>query len=224
MATGAHEITQGLIDWAKSALPDAQVAARGSREAPADEAVEIRLMGIAPHAPPRVAYAPAELALDYLIAIRTADPLEEHRLAAELMFAALEQHDLVIVTDRSPLEAAAALGLPPAAGLVVRVVLSRARAKPRTQLVRFPLKPELTGVGRVEGVVLGPKDTPITGAVITLPGLNRTARTGADGRFLISGPLPDTVPVRVIARARGVQIEAMASPGEPAVLHLPLET
>lgn len=223
MPDSAHDVTQELLDWAREAAPDVPVAARGSAD-PVADGIEIRLLNLTPKAAPRMVAPPAVLALDYLVAVRRKDALEEHRVAAELMFAALTRPELEIVAEGSTTAASARLGLPAATGFVVRTHLTRAPKVERAPLVRFPLVAELTGVGRVEGMVLGPADTPIGGATVTLVGLGRTTRTGPDGRFRIAGPLPDTVKVRVNARAGGVEAEVTTAAGEPAILILPLET
>ncbi len=46
---------------------------------------------------------------------------------------------------------------------------------------------EQVALGVVEGVVSGPGDIPISGAVVTATGAAREARTDHNGRFRIAG-------------------------------------
>ena len=218
MPTTAADVTQELLEWIRAAA-DVPVEARGVGE-PAADGIDLRLLSLACKAPPRTVEPPSVLALDYLLTVRCKDPLEEHRLAAELMFAALELQDVEILEAPSAAAAAARLGLPPAAGFVIRACLSRERPKLRAPLVRFPLVARTGGLGRLEGQVLGPGQTPIAGATVTLVGLGRTTRTDPDGRFRMPGPLPETGGVRLRVRAKGVEAEALAAVGKPTVLHL----
>lgn len=218
MPTTAADVTQELLDWIRAAA-DVPVTVRGVGE-PTSDGIDLRLLSLGCKAPPRTVEPPLVLAIDYLLTVRCKDPLEEHRLAAELMFAALELQDLEILETPSAAAAASRLGLPPAAGFVFRAFLSRERPRLRAPLVRFPLVARTGGLGRLEGRVLGPGETPIAGATVTLVGLGRTTRTDPDGCFRIPGPLPDAGGVRLRVRAKGVETEALAAVGQPTVLHL----
>ena len=221
--TTAADVTQELLDWIRAAAGGAPAAVKAAAEAPA-EGVDLRLLAMtprpAPRPTPRTSRPPAVLALDYLLTVRGKDPLEEHSLAAELMFAALELQDVEVLEAPSAAAAAARLGMPPAAGFVLRTCLSRERERARAPLVRFPPVARTGGLGQVEGVVLGPGDAPVPGALVSLVGLGRMARTDPDGRFRISGPPPGAGEVRLRVRAKGVETEALAAVGKPAVLHL----
>jgi hypothetical protein len=220
---GASEITRELLGWIQEISAEVPVFARGSADAAAD-GIEIRLLAITPSPVARTAFRPTVLALDYLVTVRLKDALEEHRLVAELMFGALERRDLTVIDSLPRPEAATKLGVPAGAGFIVRTHLSRDPERVTAPRVRFPLTTEWTGIGRVEGVVLGPEDTPIAGAIVTLTGLGKTSRTDRNGHFRMAGPLPDTASIRLKARAKGVETEITTPAGEPAVLHLPLET
>ena len=219
MPTTAADVTQELLDWIRAAAGGVPAAVKAPGDAPA-EGVDLRLLAMTPQSPPRTVQPPAVLALDYLLTVRREDPLEEHSLAAELMFAAIGLQDVEVLETPSAAAAASRLGLAPAAGFVLRTRLSRERERTRAPLVRFPLVARTGGLGQVEGVVLGPGDAPISGATVTLVGLDRMARTDPEGRFRISGPLPGAGGVRLRVRAKGVETEALAAVGKPTVLHL----
>lgn len=223
MAVGADAVTGEVVAWTRARLPGLSVEALGAADRAGTEGVEVRLLNVASRPEPASPERRVTLALDYLVTVRLADAEAEHRAVGELFFAALDRADVEVVADRSALEACGALGLPPALGIVLRVAMARERPTRRVQLVREPLVARVVPLGRVEGLVLGPGDVPIAGATVTLIGLDRSARTGADGRFELPGPLPETAPVRVAARARGVEIEMVAAAGDPVVLKLPLE-
>ena len=75
-------------------------------------------------------------------------------------------------------------------------------------------------LGFVDGIVLGPGDVPVPGAVVILGDGDRSAVTGPDGRFRFASPAG--APVRVAARAHGRANSTAATAGEPAVITLPL--
>ncbi len=139
MADSADHLTRRLVDWTKSVLPAAAVAARSLHDTTRDDGVDLRLLGLAPRPAPGGPAAPAILALDYLVTLRLADPLDEQAALADLLFAAMAQADFEVVEGRRAAELCAALGLPVAAGFVLRTLLVRDRPVRKVALVREPL-------------------------------------------------------------------------------------
>jgi hypothetical protein len=193
----------------------------GARER--GKGVDVRLLALAPRPALRAANPPNVLDLDYLVTVSLDDAAAEQYALAELTLAAADRSDFEIVSTRSAADTCAALGIPVAAGFILRTPLMRERAVKTAPLVRFPLKVESGDVGVVEGSVLGPNDVPIAGAVVTIPGLGRNARTDAYGRFRFAAALRDPAGIKLNVKARGVEIDASAKPGESVVVRLPLE-
>jgi len=225
MGTSRHadEVTRGLLDWVRrhdsGGRVDVQTLGRESEE----DGIDIRLLDVAPRLEPRVrGRIDRTLALDYLVTVRFADPIAEHRRVAELAFAAMANPFYEIVADRPPAQACLALGLKPSAGLVLRAQARLSEDQPRAPLVREPAITRIVPLAFVEGTVVGPGNVPIAGALVTVDGSDRAATTGADGRFRFATPA-DTA-VRGTVRARSTEMPIVAEPGRPAIIPLPLET
>lgn len=226
MPEGLEETTRELIGWVQAVLPDRAVAARSLGDRDCGEGVDLRLVGLAPHATPRAASPPLTVAADYLLTIRAADPIAEQTGAMALLFAAMEHDEAEVVLDRDALKLCTELDLPPGPGFVLRAMVSTAsrRAVARAGLVRFPLVIEGGELGVLHGSVLGPGDAPIAGAVVRAEGVHRSAQTDAFGRFRFHGPVgAKNKPVRLNVRARGVEIDHEVETDGPVILRLPLE-
>jgi hypothetical protein len=226
MPEGLEATTRELIGWTQEVLPGRAVVARSLSDRDCGEGVDLRLIGLAPHAAPRAASPPLILEADYLLTVRAADPIVEQTGAMELLFAAMEHEQTEVVLDRDVLKLCADLDLPPGPGFVLRAMVSAARRRPAEAagLVRFPLNIVSGELGVLQGSVLGPGDTPVAGAVVRLEGLDRSAYTDAFGQFRLHGPVGGKgKPVRLNVRARGVEIDSEVETGSPVILRLPLE-
>jgi hypothetical protein len=226
MPEGLEETTRELIGWTQEVLPGRTVVARSLSDRDCGEGVDLRLVGLAPHAAPRAASPPLTMTADYLVTVRAPDPIVEQTGAMDLLFAAMEHEETEVVLDRDPLKLCAELNLPPGPGFVLRATVSIARRRQadRAGLVRFPLNIVSGELGVLQGSVLGPGDTPVAGAVARLEGLDRSTQTDAFGRFRLHGPVGGKGrPVRLNVRARGVEIDSEVETGSPVILRLPLE-
>jgi hypothetical protein len=223
LSDSAEAITREILDWAGAVLPGSIVVTRplGARER--GVGVDVRLLALTPRPAPRIANPPNVLDLDYLVTVSLGDANAEQNALAELVLAAVDRSDFEIVGTRSAADTCAALGIPVAAGFLLRTPLMRGRAAKTAPLVRFPLKVTSGDICVVEGSVLGPNDVPVAGAVVTMPGLGREARTDTHGRFRFPAALRDPNGIKLNVRARGVELDASAMPGENVVVHLPLE-
>lgn len=223
MADTANSVTAGLADWVRSLLPGVPATARplGARER--TSGVDIRLLRATPRPAARIAAPPVILDLDYLITVQMADAAAEQNALVELMFAAVERHESEIVTDQGIAELCTSLGIPVAAGFVLRTPLVRASTRHAAKRVRTPLVVHTAAMGVIEGRVVGPQDIPIAGAVITASGLSNTARSDHDGHFRLVGMPSTTAGVALTARARGTETDGVGVVGKPIVFRLALE-
>ncbi|MGE5722098.1 MAG: carboxypeptidase-like regulatory domain-containing protein [Sphingomonadales bacterium] len=222
VACDAKTVTQQLLDWIDHQLPNISAVPVSLLKSDIGDGIEVRLLDLStraePRSPDRLSHT---LLLDYLITVRFADPLTEHRHVGELALAVLESPDLQLVTDRQVPEACRLLGLPPSAGLILRAELRRTRDLPRAPLVREPAITRLSPLAWLEGVVVGPGDQPVAGAMVVLEGSDRTHITGPDGHFRF--PSPSGNPVHATVRARSVTASAELGAGAPTIIKLPLE-
>jgi hypothetical protein len=221
--TGAvDDTTAGLAAWIGGVLPGAAVCVQSLGGTPRGAGVDLRLLRAAPRPLARTADAPLVADLDYLATVQLADAAAEQTAVVELLFAAMQRQDLEVLAGEDVVGLCAALGVAPAPGFVLRTPLVRERAAKERPLVRRPMVILTSDLGVISGQVLGPADTPVAGASVQAVGLDRFARTDRDGRFQI-GAAPGAAPVRLVARARGVEIESAATAGEAVILRLPLE-
>lgn len=223
MTATAEDITHDLIAWAGAILPKTAIAAKPLNAHQRDNGVDIRLIALSPRPAQRTSHPPIVIDLDYLITVQMDDAFAEQHMLAELLLAAADRSDFEIVSARSAAETCTALGIPIAAGFTLRTSLTRARDAKIAPLVRFPLKVDTAELGIVEGTVIGPGAIPIAGAVVTIPGVGRQARTDAHGRFRIAGAPKNEKGIPINVKARGVELDTAAIPGQNVVLRLPLE-
>ena len=217
----ADQITHDLIDWIGAALPGVPVIARSLAVHEREDGVDVRLVGLSPKPPPRVAIPPSIVELEYLVTLRMSDAFAEQRLVADLLLSAGDHAEYEIVTTRSAPELCVALGIPPAVGFVLKTPMLRPRTRKPAPLVRFPLEVHTADLCVIEGKVLGPGDIPIQGAVISTH--DRTARTDVNGMFHIAGVPRERGPVSLNVRARGFEAQMTATIDDFNILRLALE-
>lgn len=222
MTGTADEATAALADWIGTVLPDVKVSTHSLGDKQRQPGVDLRLMRAAPRLGPRTALPPLIADLDYLATVQLADAAAEQKALGELLFAVMDRRDVEVVADVDVLAACAALGIAPGPGLVLRTPLVRERAVTPVRRVRAPLVVHTSDLGIIAGQVLGPKDMPVAGASVSAAAINRFTRTDRNGRFQI-GAAPVEGDVRLVARAKGAEIEGVAVAGQPITLRLPLE-
>jgi hypothetical protein len=144
-----------------------------------------------------------------------------------LVLAALEHPDFE--PEPEPVDAAIWEGLHviPQAHFILRVLLRRERPEPAPKLVREPLQVQTVPTACISGVILGPNDVPIAGAVVELPALQLSRRADSKGRFHFAmvPAEPAVVRLRVRAKGRVLEVDVEGAPSEeaPVVINFPLE-
>ena len=168
---------------------------------------------------------PRRLELGYFVAVSARDPAQAHRTLGELLFSALERSergDWRVSFEVPAAEFWTAHSLPPLPAFLLQVPLVRERPVPRTTMAREIVVKVLPAVA-LEGLLLGPSDTPLAGVLVELGGLDQSTRTDGSGRFRF-----DAVPagrrrhpLRVHAKGRAFDLVAeRAQPGVPCVIRL----
>lgn len=215
--------------WIVPALgPDARIrVGRIDDAAPGDGvAVTLTLLDIAPaplpHGP--VGLPPVQLRARYLVTVAAKDPVVERQSLAELAFTAGPVTQVDVERAPGP-EVWRALGVATRPALVVAMLLQRQRHRPM-QRVRQPLVTTWAGSRPVAGVVLGPGDVPIAGALVEVEGLPQTAYSNHRGEFALrSVPGVDPPPTLVVS-AKGatvrVRVDGDATASAPLLVRIPL--
>jgi hypothetical protein len=163
---------------------------------------------------------PLQVKLRYLVTTWASSSQEEHRLLGQLVFAALQREGWEVELGPLPPALWYAFGVPPrpAFQLVIPLRLERpSRPAPR---VREPLIFQVAPSQPLAGQVLGPGDVPLASARIELPGLELSAETDPDGRFLFARvpSEPRAKTFRVSARGDVQEFQAEAPPAGGGLL------
>ncbi|HYF00766.1 MAG TPA: hypothetical protein VEJ18_17730, partial [Planctomycetota bacterium] len=136
---------------------------------------------------------PLQATLRYLVTAWAATPAEEHVLLGELLFAALDEAGVDVETEALAPSVWTALQVPLRPSFVLRATARRERPEPPVRRVQHPLTFRTTALAVLRGRILGPRDIPLMGARVAIPGRDRVAVTDADGAFALDG-VPRTPP------------------------------
>jgi hypothetical protein len=223
VAETANELTAELLAWMGSVLPDVPAVAQplGLRER--KPGIDLRLVRAAPRPTPRTSDPPALVDVDYLITVQLPDAAAEQRAIVELLFAVADRAQSEVVPDQNVAELCGMLGIPVGPGFILRAPLVRAPQAKMAPRVRGPVIVHSSELGMIAGTVVGPGDIPVAGAAVSARGLNRSVSTDRNGQFKFVSAPGGTSGVRLVARARGVEVEGTAVAGQTVTLRLPLE-
>jgi hypothetical protein len=186
----------GIVGAGTSGLtaPGAQQGARG---------VSLYLIDVISSPPPRAARkVRLEVILRYLVSTWSQDPGEAHRMLGDLLFAALENSDFSVESGPLPAALWKSLGVPQRPGFFMRVPVFKDLPERPVKYVRKLSLQTVPGTS-LTGQVMGPGETPLSGAMVELPSLNLMARTDPWGRFgfpNVAAEPPDQV---LVVRAKG---------------------
>jgi hypothetical protein len=223
MYSTIEQTDQQLKAWCRDVLADVEVtfdgpAAQERRDRGSQ--VSLYLMGFAP-LPSTCGRAPApyQLNLQYLVTVADNDAVKSHQLLAALAFAAMGNPDFELDLSALPPAAWSAFGVAPRPGFVIRCALRQARAETRSPVVERQPLIRSARLARIDGVVLGPGDTPLMGARLELLGMDKVVGTDERGNFSFEG-VPANAVVRLLVEAKGWRRELAVSAGERLQLRL----
>jgi hypothetical protein len=227
----AEAETRLVEHWIRPAVgPDVEVRFAGltAPSAGAAKTVVLTLLDIAPSLSAHRAAGPAPLQLRarYLVTVAASDPADLRGSLAELGFAAGSAAEVELEATPPSAELWQALGVPARPALIASVLLRRdrgARAAPR---VRQPLVTSWSPSRPVAGVVMGPGDVPIAGALVEVEGQPQTTYSNHRGEFAFRAvpggePLPTLVVHAKGARVR-IRLDAKSSPSDALLIRVPL--
>ncbi len=221
------QIDEQLKAWVTSVAGSVTIALTPPRDTSqtlpqADPVVHVYLMGIVPAlAAPDPKKLPRQVMLDYLIAVRGNDPEQAHKLLGLLILAALDSTAFTLNFEPLPVETWLAFGTEPQPAFVLRVPLNRDRSAVDVKVVRQPMVLREASISSLQGVVLGPKDLPLAGVLVELPGLRQYQRTDVHGHFRFpTVPLdPPIKSLRVSGKGHELDVN-VESITNPLVIHL----
>ncbi len=222
------QVDARLTAWIANVVGTVSVALTPPRETQTEPVVHLYLMQVVPALaspdskhPRDARFRPEQVMLSYLVAVRAAEPEQAHKLLGDLIFAALDDADMTLDFEPIPVQTWLALGVEPQPAFILKVPLSRERAVPDISLVRQPMVLRTSSITTLQGVVLGPQDVPLYGALVELPGLRQYQRTDAHGRFRFASVPADPPVKQVRVSAKGHELEVnVEQSGEPLVIHL----
>ena len=218
-----------LKAWVTSVAGAVDVSLGLPKEPRAGRAVNLYLIEMLqtpqPRGPKR---PPLEVTLRYLVTSSADSPEEAHKILGALVFAAMEQSDFEVESERVTGETWLALGLPPRASFVLRLPLRKERPEAPVKLVRRPVTLNAVGTSTLYGVVVSPEDTPIVEALIEIPAFQLLATTDRNGRFQFptvpSEPRKKVLRIRARGRQFNVTTEQPTSVTDPLVIRFnPME-
>ncbi len=196
---GIDDVDRALIEWVANVVEQVEVTLE-PKSARTGQGVCLQLVALASAPPPRgQKRSPHQVLLRYQLTTWAERPEHAHKLLSDLLFAALERSDLEV--DLAPMPHPTN-GLP-VPGFILQVPLHRERPEARATLVRGPLKVVTSPARPMFGVVLGPQDFPMVGALVELPSLDLSSRTDHLGRFSFAAVPSGTPPLTLRVRAKG---------------------
>jgi hypothetical protein len=199
-------VDQRLTNWADEVV-GARIALLGWPPAAGrDRGVGLYLLDVVPTPPPRGLKRPhIDVFLRYLVTAWAEKPEEAHRLLGQLLFAALENPEFEVEHTSLPVAAWSAFGIPPRPSFVVKLPLRKELPARPAKLVRRPVVVEVSQTASLHGVVTGPDDVPVPGALVEVPAVRLATRTDTRGRFRFARVPGNGAGVRLRVTAKGRQ-------------------
>jgi hypothetical protein len=130
------------------------------------------------------------------------EPKAAHRILGTLLAAAAQHPDCEVDLAPLPWSGWSALGVMPQPSFFLCVPMELRRQPTQVPLVK-KFQPSFSELQPLHGIVIGPDNVPVPGAVIRVPGTNTTATTDHRGQFQLAG-VPVHPPVTTLqVRAKG---------------------
>ena len=222
------EIDQELIEWVGTVLKGENVSLSKPTLSEKGRGIGLYLMELNPI--PKVREREGETlqcSLRYLVTAWAEEPAQAHQLLGKLVFAAME--NAMFEVDFEPLSPACwtAFGVEPRPSFFLRLPVRQHRTFPPTKLVTQSVVLRTDPIRTFMGMVYGPKDRPIPGALVEVPALQLSTRTNSNGQFQFPG-LPGDASVTLRVRAKGKEVFVKTDPkdekNEPLVISLKLDS
>lgn len=220
------EADSQILKWAKDVLGESIAVLGPPAREHKGRGVGIHLLEIAPQPREHAANRPRlQASLKYLVTSWADTQEEAHRILGQLLEAAMLQSEYEVHAEAIAPEVWSGFGLSPQACLVLRArIWKELEQKPKKLVRKMVLE---TVPGRpLQGVVLGPDDTPISDADVEFLRLNLSTKTDPYGRFEFAN-VPMQMGARGLrVRARGQEMTVDLSDADeqsPVSIHFELE-
>lgn len=226
------QVDRELQAWVSNAGSIAENQITLAAPGTAETTVSLYLMQVVrvmtSHETPRNSPASSKIMLHYLVTVRDDDLLRAHRLLGDLMFAAIEEPEYEVDLDPIPIGAWAAFNQIPQPAFVVKVPLRHERPERVPQLVTKPMELRSVQVTSLHGIVLGPDDIPLHGALVELPDLQLVQRTNRKGAFLFStipaGVHKPTLRIRAKGKLIEKRIDHPGTAADPVIVRVKFDS
>jgi Pvc16 N-terminal domain len=223
-----EEIDQRLTEWIRSMLTeDIEVSLLPPKGMGDKKIVGIYLKDILPSAPTRgTRRPPLQVLLRYLVTSWAKSPKDAHHILGQLLFAAMQHPEYEVELEPIPAQVWTAFGTFPMPAFMLRLPLRVERPEKSVRLIRSPIEVTKSPLASMEGMVMGPDQTPLTNARVELSTHNLVARTDVKGRFIF--PTVPTKPalkkIRIIARGQELfkEVDYTKVKQEPLIIHFEL--
>lgn len=211
-----------LKAWVETVVGTTEVALTPPRAGQGDPVIHLYLLQVVPSlSSPDNKRTPVSVMLHYLVTARADQPEQAHKLLGDLIFAAIDNPEFTLDFEPLPIQTWIALGVEPQPAFVMKVPLTRELPEPDAALVRVPMVLRASSIASLQGVVLGPEDQPLHGALVEISGSRLYQRTDSRGRFRFpTVPAdPSVKRVRVTAKGHELEVEVDQS-AEPVIIRL----
>jgi len=220
-----EQVDQRLSEWIGSVLTGGiEVSLEPPTGAGNKKIVGLYLKDILPFAHLRNSRRPPlQVMLRYLITARAKNQAAAHNLLGQLLFAAMEHPEFEVDLEPLPAEMWTAFATAPMPSFMLRVPLRLERSEEPVRLIRSPIEVQQSPLASLEGIILGPEETPLTNARVELSTHHLVTRTDIKGRFTF--PAVPTEPaqknMRIIARGRELikEVDYAGIKQEPLIIH-----
>ena len=223
--------TRLVEEWVRPAIGP-EVAVRfgvvDEPDAGDETTVVMTLLELVPSPAVRRASGPAPLHLRarYLVTVQGFSPTEGAQCLAELAFGAAAVTQLELEPAPPGPATWSGLGARARPALIASVLLERERAQRRVPRVREPLITQWSPIGPLVGVVIGPRDIPIAGALVELDGSSATTYTNHRGEFSFRTVPTGDPPPNLVVTAKGthlrVRVPRHTGPDKPFLIRVPI--
>jgi hypothetical protein len=239
MKTGGHPVNTEVLlaesrlvdEWVRPAIgPEVEVrfGSVGDPGLSDGKAVVLTLLDIAPSPASRRGSTPPPLQLRarYLVTVRGFDPTELGQCLAELAFLAgpLTRVELEPLPPSPTLWES--LGTTARPALIASVLLERERRGRKVSRVREPLITRWSPAHPLTGVVMGPGDIPIAGALVEVEGFPLTTYSNHRGEFAFRSVPGVEPPPTLVVSAKGthlrVRVGGGGGPEDPVLIRVPI--
>jgi hypothetical protein len=232
MGNEVAEAETRLVDgWIVPALgPAAHVrVGRIDDATPSDgTTVTLTLIDIAPAPLPSgpAGLPPLQLRARYLVTVAAADSGAEREAIADLAFTAGPIPEVDLEPKTPGLEIWRSLGIAMRPALLIAVLVQRQQHRPMRR-VRQPLVAKWASSRPLLGVVVGPGDVPIAGALVEVEGLPQTAYSNYRGEFAFRAVPGDDPSPTLVVSAKGATVRVRVDGGAtsssaPLLIRIPL--